>query len=61
MLITTMFELRELFQNNIEKLNWDCLSCNRNAIRLLKKNPDKIHWNNISLNPSIFEETYYLK
>ena len=61
MLITTMFELREIFQNNIEKLDWYYLSSNPNAIHLLKKNPDKIHWNNISLNPSIFEENILSK
>ena len=32
-----MFELREIFQNNIEKLDWYYLSSNQNAIHLLKK------------------------
>ena len=56
-----MFELRDFFQNNIEKLNWNCLSSNPNAIHLLEENPDKIDWFWLSSNPSIFEELYYLK
>ena len=56
-----MFELRDFFQNNIEKLNWNCLSSNPNAIHLLEENPDKIDWFWLSSNPSIFEEIYYLK
>jgi hypothetical protein len=34
------------------------LSGNYNAIELLKKNPDKIDWDMISLNPSIFTYPY---
>jgi hypothetical protein len=35
---------------DINKLNWDFLSTNPNAIDLLEKNIDKINWSNISLN-----------
>ena len=34
------------------------LSQNPNAIHLLEKNPEKIHWGWFSKNPSIFEEDY---
>ena len=38
------------------KINWDFLSINPNAIDLLKNNQDKIDWDKLSLNPSIFED-----
>jgi len=31
--------------------NWDCLSTNPAAIRLLEANPDKINWGHIARNP----------
>jgi len=34
------------------------LSLNPNAIELLKENQDKIDWDNLSLNPSIFTYPY---
>ena len=43
-----MFKLRDWI--DIDKLNWNYLSINPNAIQLLKENQDKIHWNNLSKN-----------
>ena len=34
----------------LEKLNWEQLSCNPLAIRLLENNPEKIDWRNLSGN-----------
>jgi hypothetical protein len=42
----------------LEKLDWDGLSSNPDAIHLLDKNPDKIDWYWLSMNPGIFEEDY---
>ena len=39
-------------RKNIDKINWDNLSLNPNAIDLLDKNQDKINWNFISSNPN---------
>ena len=36
---------------DINKLNWDYLCLNPNAIKLLKENQDKINWLYLSLNP----------
>ena len=36
--------------NNSEKVRWDWLSFNRNAIYLLEINQDKIHWDWLSCN-----------
>jgi hypothetical protein len=36
----------------MNKINWNNLSLNPNAIRLLERNMDKINWNNFSLNPN---------
>ena len=46
-----------------EKLNWNYLSYNANAIELLKENQDKINWNTLSKNPAIFQDRvrYILK
>ena len=38
-----------------DKIDWDMLSENPNAIHLLEKNKDKINWYNFSANPSIFK------
>jgi hypothetical protein len=47
---------------DINKINWIWLSGNPNAIHLLEKNIDKIDWDFLSLNSSIFELDYdYLK
>ena len=31
-------------EQNLDKIYWDHLSCNPNAICLLEQNPDKIDW-----------------
>ena len=38
-----------------DKIDWDKLSANPNAIRLLKANPEKINWEGLSANPNSFE------
>ena len=43
---------------DINKLKWDMLSLNPNAIYLLEQNQDKINWTILSRNPSIFTYTY---
>ena len=40
----------------LNKINWYWLSCNPNAINLLKENKDKINWSWLSVNPAIFED-----
>ena len=39
-----------LLENNIDKIYWDFLSVNPNAIHLLEKNINKINWNLLSCN-----------
>jgi ribosomal protein L24E len=39
-------------EQNPDKINWNNLSRNPNAIHLLEQNPDKINWNNLSRNPN---------
>ena len=39
-------------KQNPDKLNWDWLSKNPNAIHLLEQNPDKINWDCLSGNPN---------
>ena len=51
-----MLKLRDWV--DIDKLNWDSLSENSNAISLLKENQDKINWWYFSKNPNIFEYDY---
>jgi hypothetical protein len=34
----------DFLQENIEKINWEWLSSNKNAIHLLEQNQDKIDW-----------------
>ena len=41
---------------DVNKLDWYKLSENKNAIDLLKENKDKIDWEELSSNPSIFVE-----
>jgi hypothetical protein len=43
--------VRPIFNIN-NKIYWDCLSNNPNAIHLLEQNPDKIVWEWLSLNPN---------
>ena len=38
-----------------DKLNWNMLSANPNAIQLLEKHPEKINWKRLSKNPDIFK------
>jgi hypothetical protein len=33
-----------------DKINWRALSCNKNAIHILKKNLDKVDWSRLSKN-----------
>ena len=50
-----------MLEKNHDKIDWDYLSENPNAIHLLEKNPDKINWYWwywLSKNPSIFELDY---
>ncbi len=49
-----------LFKQNINKINWNCLSENSNAIELLKENQDKIVWYCFSKNPNVFTYDYKL-
>jgi len=44
-----------LFEQNINKINWYELSRNSNAFELLVKNPDKIIWYLLSANPNAIE------
>ena len=48
---------------DIDKIDWNGLSRNPNAIHLLEANQDKIDWVDLSRNPNIFEEDdgYFLK
>ena len=43
---------------SLEKLNWDGLSRNPEAIYILEKNLDKIYWTWLSTNPAIFTYDY---
>ena len=47
------YKLRDWIQ--VDKLNWGKLSCNPNAIELLKKNQDKIVWHELSSNSNAIE------
>ena len=46
------FQLKYPFSEHIDKLDWDWLSSNSNAIHLLEKNLDKVDWSLLSLNPN---------
>ena len=48
-----MLKLRDWI--DINKINWDGLSINPNAIELLKENQDKICWFNLSYNTNSIE------
>ena len=41
-----------------DKINWEGLSGNKNAINILKNNTDKIFWSAFSANENIFEYDY---
>ena len=41
-----------ILENNIDKINWQCLSTNPNAIRILEDNFDNIYWGLLSYNPN---------
>ena len=41
-----------MLEQNIDKIDWNYLSLNPNAIHLLEKNFDKINWNYLSKNPN---------
>ena len=51
-------ELIQFAKANPDKIEWNVLSDNPNAIDLLKANPDKINWHSLSKNASIFYDTY---
>ena len=40
---------------DVDKINWDYLSSNPNAIDILKENFEKISWCRLSLNPNAIE------
>ena len=48
------FTKKQLLLYMDEPLDWSALSSNRNAIKILFKNQDKIDWYALSANPSIF-------
>ena len=41
-----------LYWIQVDKINWNMLSENPNAIHLLENNLDKINWIHLSLNPN---------
>ena len=45
----------ELLEKNQDKIDWNSLSLNPNAIDLLEKNPDKIYWKYLSNNPNAID------
>ena len=40
---------------DVDKIDWEWLSENPNAIDLLEKNMDKINWQSLSLNPNAID------
>ena len=42
----------DLLEKNQEKIDWNSLSQNPNAISILEKNLDKIYWHRFSINPN---------
>ena len=49
------FKIEEIENNYFNKINWNLLSMNPNAIKLLINNIDKINWNSLSSNPNIHD------
>ena len=47
------FKLRDWVDK--EKLCWETLSANPNAIDLLEKNKNKINWSSLSANPNAIQ------
>ena len=45
----------DYLENNMNKINWSCLSENPNAIELLTNNQHKIDWSRLSKNPNAIE------
>ena len=45
-----------IIEKNVNKISWQRLSANPNAIDLLEDNKTKIDWDALSTNPSIFDE-----
>ena len=45
----------------MNKVDWKLLSKNPNAMSILENNLDKINWDILCLNPSLFIETYNIK
>jgi hypothetical protein len=45
-------------EKNLDKVKWDVLSRNPNAIPILEKNLDKVDWEYLFLNPNIFRYDY---
>jgi len=43
-----------LLEANQDKIDWEVLIRNPNAMNLLEANQDKINWHELSWNPSIF-------
>jgi len=41
-----------LLEKNLDKVDWNWLSFNPNAIHLLEKNLDKVDWVRLSMNPN---------
>ena len=46
------FKLKNFIKNNIDKMDWEILSRNPNAIYLLEKNFNKINWLGLCENPN---------
>ena len=53
---THFMKLREWIP--FDKVDWNMLSCNPNAIHLLENNLDKVNWLYLSKNPNIFTYDY---
>jgi hypothetical protein len=51
-------KLRGWFEQNLDKVEWDYLSENSNAIPILEKNLNKVDWDLLSSNPNIFTYDY---
>ena len=41
-----------IIEQNLDRVDWRCLSENPNAIHLLEKNPERVDWYNLSGNPN---------
>jgi hypothetical protein len=52
--LTPLYE-KWLLEQNPDKINWESLSENPNAIDILEKNPDKINWINLLKNENAID------